>query len=65
MKLGIIFKKEFREEFGDKREFFGEEINIKQNPYELIITAKKDEEIEKRRIPINFVQLIYLGGWKD
>jgi len=65
MKLGIIFKKEFQDEFGEKREFVGDEITIKQNPYELIITAKNEGEIEKRRIPVNFIQLIYLGRWKD
>ena len=67
MKLGIIFKKEFREEFGDKREFFGDEITILKNHIDgnLVITSITGKYMDKRIIPINFIQLIYFGGWKD
>jgi len=33
MKIGIIFKKEFRDLYGDKIEFEGESISIKQESH--------------------------------
>lgn len=72
MKLGIIFKKEFQEMYGNKQEFFGNEITIKRETdwkyNEILKISKKSREgtcfIEKT-FPVEAIQLIYLGGWND
>ena len=66
MKLGIIFKKEFKEVRGDKIEFFGDIIIIKRKFDSLFIQVinSKTDEMEETHINPDMIQLIYLGGWK-
>jgi hypothetical protein len=75
MKLGIIFKKEYQEEYGHKQEFFGDEITIKRDLDMFVvhnITTKENTininifpvNININIFPVNTIQLIYLGEWK-
>ncbi len=65
MKLGIIFKKQFRERFGDKKEFFSDEITIKQEMREGVFTLTISMSCQVHHIPIGLIQLIYFGGWNE
>ena len=67
MKIGIIFKKEFHDIYGDKQEFDGMEITISSN-----LISKNQIRIEviqlggrvQKTFPTKSIQLIYFGGWK-
>lgn len=67
MKLGIIFKKEFQDVYGEKKEFFGDEITIKEewNGYEEIINIRALDlpKIKQKTFPNKSIQLLYLGDW--
>jgi len=73
MKVGIIFKKEFQDKYGTKKEFFGDEIIIREEVinYEHMLTIsghfEKDSDMftDVRSYPTNSIQLLYLGGWKN
>jgi len=64
MKIGILFKKEVREQFGNKKEFFGDEITIKTEMREGVHTLTISMSRQVHHIPIGLIQLIYLGDWK-
>lgn len=64
MKLGIIFKKEFQNLYGKKKEFSGDEITITKKGIEDIhFGTKTGEETNWQWIPVEVIQLIYLGEW--
>ena len=72
MKLGIIFKKEFRDGiFGDKVEYHGDEITIrretewKYNEVLTIRTKNKEGKETFESFLVSRIQLIYLGGWNE
>ncbi len=75
MKLGIIFKKEFQELYGQKKEFVGDVITIKNEShydtsshwgnYIYIRWRFTDCGTQQECFPAKAIQLIYLGGWKD
>ena len=66
MKIGLIFKKEFQQLYGKKKEFFGDKITITKTGIENIhFEAKNGEEVNWQWIPIKAIQLIYLGGWNE
>ena len=69
MKIGLIFKKEFHEVYGQKQEFHGFLVSITRNNDDILIyTEKKDDETYNKfnstSFPVNAIQLIYLGEWK-
>jgi len=65
MKLGIIFKKKFQDEYGKKQEFFGIEITINRVwEDEIMITCIQIGTRERKTFPVKAIQLIYFGDWK-
>ena len=74
MKLGIIFKKEFQEIYGNKREFISNDITIKtETEYDtsshwgnyIYIHWSVGDTAATESFPAKVIQLIYLGGWND
>jgi len=66
MKLGIIFKKQFHDRYGKKREFVGMEITINRVQENRInIEVIQIGTREQANYPVEVIQLIYLGGWNE
>lgn len=59
MKIGLIFKKEFQDKYGKKKEFFGNDIFIHSEGGWFSIRSGDSFD----QIPTGVIQLIYLGEW--
>lgn len=60
MKLGLIFKKEFHDKYGEKQVFYGDEITIRHE-FDWLVIELKDEGFSS--FLAKAIQLIYLGEW--
>ena len=65
MKLGIIFKKQFHDKYGAKKEFYGDVITMKRVSDLFMVHNIITEEntIGVNAFPVEAIQLIYLGEW--